>query len=84
MQEFYHKIKDPIGIHIRPAGNFVRQALRFSSSVELYCNGKNADGKRLFSILTLQAVTGDEMRIRVSGADESEAARALMDYLRTS
>ena len=82
MQEFYHKIRDPIGIHIRPAGSFVRQALQFDSDVELYCNGRCANGKRLFSVLMLQAVTGDEMRIRVAGTDEGEAAKNLMDYLR--
>ena len=81
MQEFYHKIKDPIGVHIRPAGSFVKQALRFESSVELFCNGQSVDGKKLFSILMLKAVTGDEMRIRITGKDEIEAAQVLMEYL---
>ena len=81
MQKIYHKISDPVGIHIRPAGGFVKQALQFESEISLYCNGKKADGKRLFSILALTAEAGDEMQVCIDGEDELAAAKCLFDYL---
>lgn len=81
MQEFYHFIKDPIGIHIRPAGGFIRQALQFDSEIELSCRGKSVSGKSLFGILSLEAGAGEELCIRITGKDEKEAARALFSYL---
>ena len=84
MQELYHTICDPVGIHVRPAGGFVKKALQFESEIFLYCNGQRADGKKLFSILSMEAETGDEMRICIEGSDEAGAARCLRTYLNGS
>ncbi len=39
--------------------------------------GKEADGKRLLSVMSLGARFGDKLRFTVSGIDESEAAAEL-------
>ena len=81
LQKLYHSVKDPIGIHVRPAGGFVKVALQFESRVDMYCGENHADGKHLLSILSLKAGTGDGICVCVSGPDEKEAAQALNDYL---
>lgn len=82
MQKLYHSIKDPIGIHVRPAGGLVKIALQFESKIDIYCGDHHADGKHLLSILSLKAKAGDGMCVCVSGPDEQEAARALAGYLK--
>ena len=81
LQKFYHAVRDPVGIHVRPAGGFVKTALHYESKVTIYFGDRHADGKHLLSILSLPAKTGDSICICVDGPDEKEAARAISDYL---
>ena len=81
MQEFNFKIKDEIGIHARPAGNLVKIAKESESEITMECNGKKADVKKIFSILSLSVKCGDEVRITVTGKDEDETAKKIKEYL---
>ncbi len=77
MQSFNYTVKDGNGIHARPAGVIVNCAKRFSSSVTVECNGKSADCKRLFSVMSLGAVKDDILKITAVGNDESEAVKSV-------
>ena len=46
MKEFKYVIKDNEGIHARPAGELVKLAKSFESSVMIEKEGKKADCKR--------------------------------------
>lgn len=81
MKEFTYTVKDPIGIHARPAGLLVRKASAFSSEVSLECGGKTADAKRLFSIMGLGVKSGDTITVKIEGKDETEAAELLRKFL---
>ena len=81
MQEFNHTIKDEIGIHARPAGNLVKIAKEAKSETTIECKGKKADLKKIFSILSLSVKCGDEIKIIVSGEDETETSNKLKEYL---
>lgn len=81
MQEFNYTIKDEIGIHARPAGNLVKIAKESESEVAMECNGKKADAKKIFSILSLSVKCGDNVKITVSGSDEEETAKKIKEYL---
>ncbi|MCI6560445.1 MAG: HPr family phosphocarrier protein [Oscillospiraceae bacterium] len=80
MKKFTYIIKDETGIHARPAGLLVKAAEKFSSSVKLECGGKSADGKKLFSVMSLGAKCGAEVIVTVEGTDEDEAAAALESF----
>lgn len=80
MKEFTYTVKDPIGIHARPAGLLVRNAAAFSSEVSLECGGKTADAKRLFSIMGLGVKNGDTITVKTEGKDETEAAELLRKF----
>ncbi len=73
MKEFAYKITDSVGIHARPAGELVKKASEFKSSVTLKKGEKTADAKKIFSVMTLGAVQGDEIIVVVEGADEESA-----------
>lgn len=77
MQTFTHTIRDPHGIHARPAGLLASAAKPFSASVSITCGGKTADGKRLLSLMSLGARSGDTLTFCIEGADETEAAEVL-------
>ncbi|MGD8534320.1 MAG: HPr family phosphocarrier protein [Candidatus Aminicenantes bacterium] len=74
-------IKNKLGMHARAAVKFVNMANRFSSSVRIEKNGNEIDGKSILGILTLAAVQGTEIVIKVSGQDEDRALRALVELI---
>ncbi len=74
MKEFTYTIKDPAGIHARPAGILVKQAMSFKSTATVSKGEKSGDLKRIFSVMALGAKQGDTLIIKVEGSDEEEAA----------
>lgn len=71
-------IKNKLGLHARAAVKFVNLANRFVSTVKIEKDGNEIDGKSILGILTLAAIQGSEITLRISGKDENEALRALM------
>ncbi len=70
-------IKNKLGLHARAAVKFVNLANRFRSSVKIEKDGNEIDGKSILGILTLAAVQGAQIKLKVSGKDEDSALRAL-------
>lgn len=73
MKQFSYKISDPAGIHARPAGFIVKEAAKYGSDITITVNGKTADAKKIFAIMSLGAKNGDEITVSISGRDEAEA-----------
>ena len=57
MKKFNFTIKDENGIHARPAGLLVKEANKFSSQIEISSNGKTADAKKIFALMSLGVKT---------------------------
>ena len=77
MKEFVFKILDKNGLHARPAGAISAKAKEFSSKITVYSGEKEADAKRLLSLMSLGAVFGKELRFIIVGEDESIAANEM-------
>ena len=77
MKQFSYQIKDPNGLHARPAGQLAAAAKRYTADVRVRMGEKEVDGKRLLALMSLGAVHGSELCFRVSGPDEESAAVAL-------
>ena len=71
-------IINKLGLHARAAVKFVNHANRFTSSVKIEKGGNKIDGKSILGILTLAAVQGTEITLRISGIDEQSAMEALV------
>lgn len=82
MKEFTYVITDQAGIHARPAGDFVKAAKVFASSVKIFKNGKAADAKKIFGLMSLGVKQGEEILIQVEGEDEETAAPVLEAFLK--
>ena len=70
-------IENKLGLHARAAAEFVKQASRFTSSIQVACNGQIADGKSIMSIMMLAAVRGTGIDLTIDGEDELDAMAAL-------
>ena len=84
MKRYMYTIQDPNGMHARPAGALATLAKRFSSDIRVHTNGKEADAKRLLSLMSLGATCGTELQFDINGADEDAAEQALRDFFSKS
>ncbi len=84
MKEFTYVITDTEGIHARPAGELVKKAKEFTSSISIFKEGKKADAKKLFGLMGLGVKQGMEITVQVEGDDEEAAAAAMETFLKVS
>jgi phosphocarrier protein len=76
LKELIHVIKDPDGIHARPAGILVKKLQGFPCGVTVYKGEKSADGKKLFALMKLAIKNGETIRLTFDGEGEEQAAAA--------
>ena len=76
-------IRDEIGLHARPASQFVKLARTFESDIMIKKEGADtaANGKSITSILLMGATKDTFVQITADGSDEAQACRALRELL---
>ena len=84
MQSFEYVIKDPIGLHARPAGLLAKEAKKYQSKITLSCNGKTAEAARLMGIMGLGVKNGQTVAITIEGPDEETTAAAIKEFFETN
>ena len=77
MKQFEYTVKDPDGIHARPAGILVKEAGKYKSTVTVTKNETTADLKKIFSLMSLGVKQGDRILIEITGPDENPALEAI-------
>lgn len=82
MKEFAYVITDAEGIHARPAGELVKKAKEYTSSITIIKEEKKADAKKLFGLMGLGVKQGMEITVQVEGEDEEAAAAAMETFLK--
>jgi phosphocarrier protein HPr len=75
------KIKNPQGLHARPASVFVKIANRFESEVTVRKGKEVVNGKSIMGLMTLAANQGSVLELEVSGADAEKAMEELEKFL---
>ncbi len=66
-------IKNPTGLHLRPAGTLCKEALRFPCSVKFHFGNTVANAKSVLSVLGACVKSGDEITLICEGIDEEKA-----------
>jgi phosphocarrier protein HPr len=74
-------VENELGLHARPAGQFVSLASRFASEIFVARGEEWVDGRSVLSLLSLAAARGSRLRIRATGLDAAEAVEALGQLL---
>ncbi len=82
MQTFTYEINDPVGIHARPAGLLVKEASKFQSEIIMVKDDKEADCKKLFSVMSLAVKKDDKITVKITGSDEAGAAKELQQFFK--
>ena len=73
-----------LGLHARPASQFVALANRFDCELDVGRGEEFVDGRSILSLLSLAAGHGTTLVIRAQGPDAEEAVRALGALLETA
>jgi len=76
-------IANRVGLHARPAAEFVKLASRFDVDIKLTKEDLTIDGKSIMGVMMLAAECGSTLLIAVDGPDEAEALEALSAFLET-
>lgn len=71
------EIVNPLGLHARPAAEFVKIAARFTAEISVAKDGYAVNGKSIMGVMTLAAECGSSITIRAEGEDAEEAVDAL-------
>jgi len=75
--EAEYTVGSELGLHARPAGQFVMLASRFASEISVGRGADWVDGRSVLSLLSLAAGRGTRLRIRAVGPDAQAAVEAL-------
>ncbi len=71
------QIVNPLGMHARPAAEFVKVANRFRSKIAVRKDELTVDGKSIMGVMMLAAECGASLTITADGADAEQALIAL-------
>jgi phosphocarrier protein HPr len=72
-------VRNPQGLHARPADLLVREASRHNASISLEKDGYRVDCKSILSLLTLGAECGTEMSLSAEGSDAEQAVAVIAE-----
>jgi phosphocarrier protein len=70
-------IKNELGLHLRPAGLFVKTANKYNADITVEKDGLEADGKSIIAITTLNVVKNSKIKIKARGKDADQALKEL-------
>ncbi len=66
-------VTNKLGIHARPAAQFVKTASNFSCDIQVEKDDEQADGKSIMGLMMLAAGHGSILTITTNGDDEDTA-----------
>jgi len=72
------KIVNPLGMHARPAAEFVKAAGRFKCGVEVRKDELAVNGKSIMGVMMLAAECGSSILIKTDGDDAEACMEALL------
>ena len=71
-------IKNPTGLHLRPAGELCKTAMQFKAKITFSFEGGTSNAKSVLSILGACIKSGDEITIVCDGEDEEKALEEMI------
>ena len=71
-------VKNPTGLHLRPAGILCKEAMQFKSHITFRYRENTANAKSVLSVLGACIKSGDEITLMCDGEDEEEALKDLV------
>lgn len=73
------KIKNPQGLHARPAAILCRTATQFDAAIKFSKDGIDVNGKSVMGVMMLAAECGSYVDVIIDGSDEGLAWEAIKE-----
>ena len=74
-------IKNPSGLHLRPAGVLSQTAMKFKSDIVIEYGEKRIVAKSVLNVMAAGIKSGTEVTLVVDGEDEEEAMKTLVEAI---
>ena len=71
-------IKNPTGLHLRPAGILCKVAMQYKSLITFQFRESTANAKSVLSVLGACVKCGEEIEFNCTGPDEEKALAAMI------
>ncbi len=76
-----HTVKDPIGMHARPAGMFVKLVKSLNSTITVTKGDALVNADRLLALMGLAIKCGDVITVTVTGGNEAGSEAEIRTFL---
>jgi phosphocarrier protein len=74
-------IINKLGLHARASAKFVSTASKFQSHIDVIKDTHIVNGKSIMGVMMLAANQGSELTLEITGPDEDEMEKALLDLI---
>ena len=74
-------VVNELGLHARPAAEFVKLASVYQSDIQLSKDGDTVNGKSIMGVMTLAAECGAQLIVQAEGPDAEAAVIALEELV---
>ena len=74
-------VKNPTGLHSRPASHMAKLCKDIPDDIRLICEKGTINPKNVIGILTAGLKKGSAIKIEVEGANEQESGAKIMEFL---
>ena len=82
MKQYVHTVKDPLGIHARPASLIAKLAKEYAdTSIVFSYNDKETKATSLMKLMSLGVKQGAEITITAQGEQEIKAILAMSQFV---
>ena len=74
-------VKNASGLHLRPAGNLCKEALKYKSKISIIFGNRVTNAKSVLNVLGACIKKSDKIEIECKGKDEEEALSAIINLV---
>lgn len=74
-------IKNPTGLHLRPAGELCKDSDAVKAKITFSFEGGTSNAKSVLSVLGACVKSGDEIELICEGEDEEEALKKMVEAI---
>ncbi|WP_099320757.1 MULTISPECIES: HPr family phosphocarrier protein [unclassified Anaerococcus] len=75
-------VENETGLHARPAASLVQFVKNYSGEVKIIKDGKEANAKSIFNVMSLGIAKGAEIELVIDGEDDEKFADQLVDFIK--
>ena len=84
MFEFSYTIKDPVGIHARPAGLLSKEGKKYKSTITVDKDGNPVNVLKLMALMKLGVKCGETVKVTIEGEDEATVAPIIEEFFKAN